>query len=111
MGLFADHSRHRHNLLYRIGGGIRVAAVVLRELRGVGNPGDGGDAAGDDLGGLFPMISVVCPRSWVAMEVQPVAVTTVAPVFSWIVISCFAMIVSFSLFYVCFDCCWLLVGG
>ena len=26
------------------------------------------------------MISVVCPRGWVAMDVQPVAVTTVAPV-------------------------------
>ena len=57
------------------------------------------------------MISVVCPRGWVAMDVQPVAVTTVAPVFSWIVISCLAMMCFLPLFYVCLDCCWLLVGG
>ena len=77
---FADHGGDGHDLFDGVGGGIRVPTIVFRQLRGVGYPGDGGDAAGDDLGGLFPMISVVCPRGWVAMEVQPVAVTTVAPV-------------------------------
>ena len=37
-------------------GGIRVAAVVFRQLRGVGYPRNRGDAAGDDFGGLSPRL-------------------------------------------------------
>ena len=57
--LLPDYSRDGHDLMGGIGGGVGVAAVVLRQLRGVGYPGDGGDAAGDDLG-VFSQGYTIC---------------------------------------------------
>ena len=70
MSLFADHGGDGHDLFDGVGGGIRVPTNAICEEWEI-----------QAMAGMpQAMISVVCPRGWVAMDVQPVAVTTVAPV-------------------------------
>ena len=72
------------------------------------------------MGGMpQAMISVVCPRGCVAMDVQPVAITTVAPVSApartgqmalrSCIPSSFQLMFSFMMIPLGLVCCWLIL--